>query len=546
MVRLIFNPKNQTKSSEVDVKSKSTKCNKVQLGDISNLNLNPFESIQSSENPVECSQLQQQSELKIKDLVGLESTHYLLKNWYTQDPKKHFLLIGPTGCGKTTLVELFCKENNILLFTTKVTENVKTKKDLLKELMLFKCYSNDSNAFFNDRNATCVKNKKMILIDEYQNGQNDLLSITDIVGLDFSIPVIIISSDSKGSKLSELKKVCETYYINEIGFQPIKTWISMFIKDHKIKINEKDLDKLIRSCKSDKRLLINNVLFYTGTKSIDNFYKDEDLNIFEYINKVFDNIEPVETNEVFKVHESDGYLLGNLVHENYLDYNDDIDAIARSAEAISYGDIIFSDTFESNKTFIEYAHCVNSILIPSYYSRSDYKKNKVPIRSSTINNRYNILLNNGKIINKINESEFYEKSIYEIFFIKKFINQELIKSKTHTIHQTDYLGNIVNSFRSEDKIDKLELIYKHFSDFKTEPIIKLAKEFMDRYIHLNLSTDQLNKLTVILNGIMQTTGMDIKYFKELKLKEPKTTKEVKTRNFTIKFKDKLNKLININ
>lgn len=79
--------------------------------------------------------------------------------------------------------------------------------------------------------------------------------------------------------------------------------------------------------------------------------------------------------------------------------------------------------------------------------------------------------------------------IEDIFFIKKFLNHSLIKSKVVTENQSEFLNNILLLF-NESKIEKLELIYKHFSEFK------------DSF-----------------------------------------TKEPKTKNFTLKFKEKLNKLI---
>ena len=82
---------------------------------------------------------------------------------------------------------------------------------------------------------------------------------------------------------------------------------------------------------------------------------------------------------------NDGFSLSNLVHENYLEYNEDIHAIAQSAEAISFGETIFSDTYESSRTFLPDAHCLHSLCIPGYYSKS----NKI----------------NKNLINDINENQ---------------------------------------------------------------------------------------------------------------------------------------------
>jgi len=462
MVKLLFNPKDNNSS----LNSKSTK-KKV-------LNLNPFVSDSIDVNLVET---------KI-ELIGLENCHYTLKQWYFSEGKagegkankKPLLIIGPTGCGKTSLIELFCKENDINLYSIKVLDSSKTKKDLLKEIYTFSDYS---NSFF-----TKSISKKLILIDEYQNGQNDLLCITDIAELATKNipPIVVISADSKGSKLSELKKVCEVYYIGDIHLGIIKSWTNSKFND----LDEETVFKFIKKCKNDIRLLSNNLLFLQNNKNIkcdefiDSFYKDNDINIYDFTQLLFDNMELVDINDMFKTHETDGFLISNLVHENYLDYNENINNIADAAESISLGDLIYADTYESSKTFLQHSHCLNSMVIPSYFSRSDFKKNKCQFRTSCINNRYNIFLNNKKIFDKIN------LKITDVFIIKKFLNHGLVKTKIFNSNQEDYLRNIINTIG----VDKLELIYKHFSEFN------------------------------------------------------ESLKEVKTKNFTLKFKEKIKAILN--
>ena len=492
MVKLVFNP-NDKKQITFN-KSKSSKKKEV--------NLNPFqfnetfnETLNQTLNQTLNETLKSDLHLEtVKDIIGLENCAYVLNEWYTKAISNLLLIIGPTGCGKTSLIELYCKENSINLYSVKTSETIKTKKDLIRDLICFSEYS--STSFFIKSKSV---HKKLILIDEYQNGQTDLLSVTDIQNLllfknqesrkknkkeinaflkgindnagDVTFPpIVIISSDPKGTKLSDLKKSQEVYYINEIPFYTIKTWIN---KIYQKKFNEPDLIEIIKKCKSDKRLLLNTLNFLKLNKNskydnyINSFYKDIDVNIFEFVNLLFDNIELVKLNEIFKIYETDGFLLSNLVFENYLEYNDDIDCIAKSADAISYGETLFANTYKSSKTFLPNDHCVNSLIFPSYYSRND-KPNK-NIRPCCLNNRYNIYLNNVKNINKINHENIEPLSIFDIFDIKKFLNQDLIKCRVLNSSQEEFLINILGSVKS---VEKLELVYKHFSEFNNLKEVK--------------------------------------------------------------------------
>jgi energy-coupling factor transporter ATP-binding protein EcfA2 len=507
MVNLKFSPKNTNDTNKL-IKSKISKNEPVD-----STKLNPFRRTQDHSYLGEyTNSIVLPTSVK---LVGLDNYSYILKNWYNDSLKdlstKFMLLIGPTGCGKTTLINNFCMENNIESFIT--NDSIKTKKELLKDIIFF-------TQFKTPFDGVTEKNK-LIFIDEYGNSMSDSLSINDInnlyelrnfnssgnkklvvkelsnqFGFDWEVlktvkipPVVIISSDSKGSRLSELKKFTDNYYINDIPKNLIKNFIVSSNEKFKNKEYSTVLDKIINVANNDIRFLINTVNFMGNDIKKDlltDFHKNEDVNLFDFINKVFDNVDIMEIEDIFNIYDTDGYLISNLVQENYLDYSDNIFDIADSAESISYGDIVLNDLYDSNKVFMTDIHCVYSIYIPSVYSRSDVKKNKCPVRTSVINNRYNIYLNNKKIMDKLNLDEPMFLDIFTMFYIKSFINYKLIKSKALTQNEMDYLRNIMGVF-SNNKIEKLELIYKSFNQFKDVPLNK-TKTFTLKF------KEKLNKL----------------------------------------------------
>jgi hypothetical protein len=167
----------------------------------------------------------------------------------------------------------------------------------------------------------------LILLDNYINDTIIQNIIKNNKGLP---PIIIIPPDNKGSKLSELKKTYEVHYINNIT--NIKYWIKNIIALEKVIIKDPEINLILSKCKSDKRFILNTLDFIkNGNGDIEPFlmeyYKDSETDLFKFINKLFDNIEPMNINQIYNTYDTDGYSIANLVHENYIDFNDSIESI---------------------------------------------------------------------------------------------------------------------------------------------------------------------------------------------------------------------------
>ena len=64
-----------------------------------------------------------------------------------------------------------------------------------------------------------------------------------------------------------------------------------------------------------------------------------------------------------------------------------------------------------------------------------------------------------------------------ILTIKKFLTHELVKTKTLSPGQLGFIKNVLSALGGN--IEKLELIYKHFSDFKE--IVSKPKNFTIKF-----------------------------------------------------------------
>ena len=281
------------------------------------------------------------------------------------------------------------------------------------------------------------------------------------------------------------------HYINNIT--NIKNWIKNIIILEKINIKDPEIELILSRCKSDKRFILNALNFIKNengnnkdnnkdNNNIESFlleyYKDSEIDLFKFINKLFDNIEPLSISEIYNVYDTDGYSIANLVHENYIDFNDSIDSISQSAEHISHGEIIMNKLYSSSHFFSPDTHCLESIVFPGYYSRSDFKKNKEPLRTPYINNRLNILINNKKIIDKLGID------IFTFFVIKSFLNYDLIKSKELSPNQEEYLLKILSLLKYD--ISLLEIIYKYFNNYfgKKDKNNVFTKKFKEKLVLL--------------------------------------------------------------
>ena len=123
-----------------------------------------------------------------------------VKNW---KPGKALLLYGPTGIGKTLMVEMVAKENKFNLI--EISTSDKDVVSYVKEVLL--PASKEGS----------LLNKKLILIDDIDSF-NDRGLIAEMIKMikESSGPVIMTANDAYESKLKTLRSYCILVRVNRI------------------------------------------------------------------------------------------------------------------------------------------------------------------------------------------------------------------------------------------------------------------------------------------------------------------------------------------
>ena len=442
------------------------------------------------------------------ELIGLDGSYWNLKQWWEnklEDNKEGlpFLLFGNTGSGKTCLYKYFVKQQNVNFFLYNSFFGLMSKKDCMFKFKSFlQSGKKDTSEFFSLLNLNAGPTKEVLLvIDEVQNILNDSISSTDLIDLLIlstgetkktkfkgkliwelflkskkgagierlpKFKILLISSDGLGNKLQEIKKYCWPHWIPTIPLTESKPWLAKICKKEKIKASSPVLEKIVKFCKNDKRLMLN-TLSYLGIdskisiKTIDTVLKclkkDEDISVWNFTERLFDDIEPPTADEIENAWSTDGYILESMMWENYVDYGDDLERLSQVADSLSISDCYHNNLYTGNG-YESITHCWMGLMREHYHARTDSKKNRCKLRSSYINTAWHSQIIHQKNLDQL-RSVVFDVTLDEINFIKYFI-QNLIAndSKSLSINEEKVLTYIFG--RGWD-IEHLERMHKHWN-----------------------------------------------------------------------------------
>lgn len=218
----------------------------------------------------------------LKQFVGNKKAVEELKKFVSSFKQGEALMFyGPTGIGKSLLVEAFCAENNFLLVQANA-DDISTEN--MQEIKL------------NSKNNPLFYKGKIILIDELEGvSGRDRGATTEIIELikTSKFPVILITSDPYLPKLRSIKEYCRLVKFDKIPSPSIAKKLVDICKEENIEADKEALTILSKFCQGDLRSAISDLQMVCLGKNKVGIKELESLGFREREENIFTSLQPI-------------------------------------------------------------------------------------------------------------------------------------------------------------------------------------------------------------------------------------------------------------
>ncbi|XP_026669374.1 replication factor C subunit 1 isoform X2 [Ceratina calcarata] len=269
---------------------------------------------------------------------------------------KAALLSGPPGIGKTTTVQVVCKELgfDLVEFNASDTRSKRLLKEEVSELL-----SNTSLKNYFEDNKNKPSWNHVLLMDEVDGmaGNEDRGGLQELISLIKStdIPIVCICNDRNNPKMRTLSNYTFDLKFAKPRLEQIRGAMKSVCFKENIQMSNEDLDRLIEATNQDIRQVINHLSLFvgqTGTQEkSEKKHANKDLRLgpWDVVRKVFS----AEEHKHMNIHDKSDLFFHDynisplFVQENYLSVvpqgvpkNALLERIAMSAESIAMGDLV--------------------------------------------------------------------------------------------------------------------------------------------------------------------------------------------------------------
>lgn len=281
---------------------------------------------------------------RVAEVVGNEEAKRQFLNWLRKwergvPEKKAALLVGPPGCGKTTLVYAAANELGYEVIEMNASD-VRTA-DKIRRIV---GSSIREASLFGYRG-------KIVLFDEVdgistREDRGGLSAIIEIIK-EAKVPIVLTANDPWDPKFRELREQCEVIQFKPIPKRDAVKVLKKICEKEGIVADEKVLETIIERAQGDLRAAINDLqAIAQGKKRITMEDlkglgdRSKQMDMFEILRRVFtaktfDQARMVTLNPSF-----DYEMYFQWIHENIpYQYGSSIEAIAEAYDALSKADV---------------------------------------------------------------------------------------------------------------------------------------------------------------------------------------------------------------
>lgn len=261
-----------------------------------------------------------------------KKTNCMPNNW-NSDPNgydyKAALLSGPPGVGKTTSVDLVCKELNfdVVEFNASDTRSKNSLQKQISELLTSTSLNSSFNNDSNRNNNLRVNRNRVLVMDEVDGmaGNEDRGGMNELIALikRSKIPIICICNDRSHPKVRSLANYCFDLRYARPRVEQIKGYMmSICYKEH-LHIPQDVLTDIIVNTHNDIRLTLNLLSMLAADKSNNNLYSDKKnvkIGPWDVVRMVFSS----EEHKKMSIHDQCDLFFYDynsaplFVHQNYL------------------------------------------------------------------------------------------------------------------------------------------------------------------------------------------------------------------------------------
>jgi len=243
----------------------------------------------------------------IENIIGNKNIKEALSSYLKQKTLPHLLLHGPSGTGKTSIINSYARQAykdyyNMMVLQINASEErgIEIIRNKVKNFVISKCIYK-------------VQPFKLVILDEADSMTFSAQSMLRRIIEDYTenARFCLICNKVKNIDMA-IQSRCTQFKFSNLSKEDMKKGIISICKDNKIKFTDDGLDFLIKISRGDMRKAINNLQSINMSYNIINY---ENVCIFfgypsiEHINKIY---EFVMKNNLEKSYE----LIKNIIYQN--------------------------------------------------------------------------------------------------------------------------------------------------------------------------------------------------------------------------------------